>query len=176
MQGQASGYLSFYSTTGNDTAVTLGSDETADYRIEIRTNSTQKEFGHGAYIAIDTEDSSNTADVDEDTVEVIVNGQVLTDISSTLPGNDVSALSTSELIYKVEPGIIRQQTTTIDLEFTPESGTNPDFDVLVRFVPLGNYQDDDNPNEILTGVGFRTDSSRTAILDTTINAIKLQID
>jgi len=146
-------------------------DSVLDVTFTIRPNATSQAYGEGLIIALDTEDSSNVNDWDEDLVEVYFNGVLLSE--ADLSANDVKALSASELIYEVTSETIGASLASGDLERDVEStlrlvmqttsGNAADFDPVINIVAVGDYLSDEDDSVILENVGFRDDSSRTQL-------------
>lgn len=161
--------VNFSSTTEN-TSMTLGASDTLDVRLECKTDSADKEFGTETLICFDYIDDSNSNDWEEPTITY--GGSTLADIKGDLSDNDKLALTAYETCHLL-PKAIGDTKVAIGIEFIPGSGVNPDYNIGFRFVGKGLYSSIDDPNTLIEGF-FRDDSSRTEMASAT--ASKGQID
>ncbi len=170
---EASSALNFTSSTNNETAKTVGADEDVEFRVEVKTENADKQFGAETYIAFDYIDDSNANDWQEPTVTY--SGQTLDNVKGTLSSNDQLGLNAYEAVYKL-PTAVDESTSKVEVLFMTGSGVNPNMDIAGKFLGTGVYVDDENPNELLVGSLFRTDSARTEMVTATSQEFSLAIE
>ena len=166
----------FYGSTGS-TAWTVGADGFLELEFTLQPNSSSEAKGEAMYVALNIADDSNINDWDKDAVIAKWNGQTLAQASG-LSTNEIQALSSYELIYKVDNpvGMSKSDSVVGDGEMTigkktqdklylylvSGDGINPDFDPVVKFVALGDFKST-KTDEVLSNVGFKDDSSFTEL-------------
>ena len=121
---------------------------------------------------MDTADDTNLDDWDEDTVEISLNGAVCS--SDGISANDADALSTFEVRVKCSGTIDDTGKDSLNIVMNAGDGIDPDFDPNVRLVHLGDYQSNEEPNEVLTGIGFQ-DNGDTQTALATVQRIRFDI-
>lgn len=161
--------LNFTTITSNATGLTVGADGNINYRIELKTTEGDKFFGkpHGFLVGIDTESDGNQADWDEDTVSLTPTTSSLgtcTDVSSSWNDNDLAALSAYEVVFHCTGAVTETAYNKLEFYLKSGSGVNPDLNLGLTFVHLGDYLDEESGSDVITARGFRSDgSTRTQI-------------
>ena len=152
----------------NDATVFDGTaDKSIDVVFTLQPNATNKAKGTGLIIAVNTEDESNINDWDETTIIVEFDGVELSEVD--LSANEIKALSAYERVFMVPDTIgmkadgSRDTESTIRFYVSTESGQTSDFDPVIKLVALGDYQSNKDPSIVLTGIGFKDDTSRTEL-------------
>lgn len=143
------------------------SADSLDLEMTFRPNTTSRAFGEKMYIAIDTEDENNLADWDETLTLVEFNGQELKE--ATLSDNEARAMNSYEHVFALPESIgidaegVKDSESVLRMYLEPEADeTSNDYDVTVRLVPRGEVESTET-DKILEDVGFKDDSSRTAL-------------
>lgn len=166
-------------STTNATAKVIGADGFIDWTFTIKTVTANEQFGEGSYIAVNYADDTNADDWEGDTLELVWDGIALSEASAA--ANDIIALNAYEKVFKLpySPGVdasgnLKTQ-HSLSFYIQTQSGVNADFDPVIRFVEIGDYQSQKDASLILEGVGFRDDSSRTAIGSATASTITIDV-
>ncbi|MBU0924117.1 hypothetical protein KKG81_04470 [bacterium] len=168
-------------TTSTGTAKTIAANGFLKYELTFEPQSANQAGGKEALFAMNIADDSNADDWDPATLYLKQDGVMLSE--AALSANDVVALNAYEKVYKAAhpvgmtaDGDLMSQ-STVEFYVKTQSGINADFDPRMRYVELGDYQGQktDTRNTILTGVGFRDDSSRTAVGSATSQTILFDI-
>lgn len=149
------------------TAKTVGVDGFLDYEFTIAPSSANEQGGEQAILCINYADDTNAADWDGDTLSLTFDNLVLSE--ATLNANDVLALNAYEkcfaLPYPVGTdanGNVKTQ-HKLDLYIASQSGQNPDYDPVLRYVELSDVQSSKDSSIILENVAFQDDTSKTAV-------------
>lgn len=157
----------FYDGTGS-TAWTVGANDYLSMTFDVASNTSNRAFGSGMIIAVDSSDDTNTADWDEDTIEMTYEGAKLTPIAkSSLSEADQLGLSAYDVFYKVEVPVGSDGNGGVDAVkklgfYIASADVDPDFDPKIRIVPVGDYKST-KTESILKGVGFQDDTSSTPL-------------
>ena len=101
-----------------------------------------------------------------------------------MKAKDATALSGYEVCYNAANAVGRKGTgdttsfmsmTKLRFYITSQANINPDYSPVIRYVPLGDYQSTDAPNEMLTGVGFQDNTAHTPIGSATAQTLTVTI-
>lgn len=162
------------STSGID--FSGSADAELDITFTLKQNVSRTMYGEGIYIAVNTEDDSNTNDWDEDSIVVKWDGTILSEATDEeVPQNDKDAMASYEKIYKVtgetigaiigeDGSLTRTSENSLGFSVATTAGNSADFDPVISIVALGDTGSDENTGmEVLTNIGFRDDSSTTQL-------------
>lgn len=157
-------------TFNSGTAGTTFSNNTEalDLSFTLAPVTTNRAKGTGLIIALNTEDETHIDDFDESLTQVYWNGVLLKEATG-LSENELRALNGYEHIYMVDDTVgmdtdgnkVSQSTLRVYLQ--PEGdATSKSFDPVIKIIALGDYESVKG-DEVLKGVGFKDDSSRTEL-------------
>ena len=174
----------FNTTTENATGKVIAADENNKYRYEfqVQTISPYGRFGSRTYLAADYIGDSDANDWLEPLVKVgsfaTSRSDALSNVRSTLDGDDTIALSAYEAVYDLGVALGGSGVTSIFADVDTGSGTNPDYDIVWRYLPAGIVESVKSPGTYL-GVEkprfFDDSSSRTQIASGTVNAFIISV-
>lgn len=155
-------------TTASFDGLSGASASPLDVTFTMRPVTNAYAFGKQMYIIIDSEDESNLADYDENTFVVKYNGVELKEATG-LSENELRAMNSYEKIYALPQSIgigadgSKVTESTLQIAVSPEADElSYDYDLIVKVIARGDVESVES-DTILTGVGFKDDSSRTPL-------------
>lgn len=168
------------STAAAGTAKTVGTDGFLDYEFTLSPVTANEQAGEGAYLAVNIADDSNVDDWEADTLEITFDGMALSEATG-ISSNDIVALNAYEKIYKLpyavgtdaNGNLKTQHKLTFYLQ--SQSGVNPDFSPVIRYVEIGDYQSQKDASDVQEGIAFRDDSSRTAVGSASVQTLTIKV-
>jgi len=171
----AGGAINISSSTVN-TSFDMDASDNLHLQIEVKTVTADEGFGELSGAWVDYLDTDSTADdfkkpvIKADNVEI-------SDTKDGMPDQDKSANNGFDSFFNFGKQI-RDNSLYIDYEQTPESGNDPDNDIIVRFVGSGIAVKSGTNNELLGRnqfTSYNTDISRTALVNAINQDMRISI-
>jgi hypothetical protein len=125
------------STTGNTTAMAIGTDEEIDITLKVRSVESDADFADlGMYIAIE----GATSVWQEPTIKF--DGATLTNVKGSLSSDEVIYFADYEYVFKIDTPadgrLVENSDHDLDFQMAARSGVNPTTDVEIDFVSIGS--------------------------------------
>lgn len=125
------------STTGNTTAMAIGTDEEIDVTLKVRSVEADSDFADlGMYIAVE----GSTSVWQEPTIKF--DGATLSNVKGQLSEDEVIYFADYEYVFRVltpaDGRLIENSDHDLDFQMAARSGVNPSTDVDIDFVSIGS--------------------------------------
>ena len=168
----------FDETGTTPVAITIGTDGYLDIELTLAPQSANMASGKSAYLCLNYADDSNVDDWEQSSIDISFEGKALSE--ATLTANDAMTLSAYEKCYTLPHpvgmnGGEYDSVSVVKLYMESQSAVNPDFDPVLRYVEVGDYQSTKDDNMMLTGVVSQDNSARTALGTATPQLITIDI-
>lgn len=156
--GGSSDWISTGATVNATTAATglaVGAGGRIDETVNYEVNGTDTDFKDAYYIV-----ALGVSLTQYNAPSVTIDGQVYSDVMSTLTSQEKTGLASFQYAYKVNAPILNS-VHQMRVQVTPISGIDPTADITYNFYSAGNFLSVDGTT---VGVGaFKDDSARTAV-------------